>query len=389
MGTPVFFFFLLWSRKIRPIAAGILTGVTVVFFRVLLDRIHVSSFHFQDSFHSNYPVFFYYLVFAAFFSFFKINKLYERPFIIGLLGIVMETMANFAEILIRHFTNQMQISASTFPIIGGVAIIRSFFVLGFFNILILRETKLAKEQEQKRSEQILQLISNLYVEMFQLKKSSKNAEALTSTCYSLYRDLKQINVTEHAQTALKIAGELHEIKKDNQRIYAGLSKLLVKEKLADFMSIEEILSVIVHANKNYGEMLGKTIDYHVTISGDHPRYHTFILFSILNNFVANSVDAIDEKGKIVLSIKRASAFVQINVKDNGCGIPPKNFQYLFNPGFTTKFDQNGMASNGIGLSYIKNVIENSGGEIHLVHSTEAEGTMFEILLPVASLTEMG
>ena len=40
-----------------------------------------------------------------------------------------------------------------------------------------------------------------------------------------------------SQAMLKIAGELHEIKKDNQRIYAGLSKLMAKEKLDDFMNI--------------------------------------------------------------------------------------------------------------------------------------------------------
>ena len=139
--------------------AGFLTGSAVVLFRVFLDSLHADSFQFQNSFSSHFPVFFYYLVFASFFYLFKIKNLYSRPFIIGLLGIVIEIIANLAEISIRHFTNQMQITSSALLIIGGVAIIRSFFVLGFFNILILRETRLAEEQQRKRNEQILIIIS--------------------------------------------------------------------------------------------------------------------------------------------------------------------------------------------------------------------------------------
>lgn len=385
MGTPVFFFFLLWSRKVHPVIAGGLTGSAVVFFRLVLDKLQPGSFEFLDSFRSNFPSFFYYVVFAAFFNIFKLKKLYQRPLFIGLLGIVLEIAGNTAEIFVRHYMSQIPISFSTFLTIGGVAIIRSFFVLGFFNILLMRETKLAEEEKRKRAEQILLLISNLNVEMFQLKKSTKNAEELTSACYKLYRDLKEQNYQEPAQTMLKIAGELHEIKKDNQRIYAGLSKLMAKEKQVDFMGIERIISIIVHSNKNYVELLGKTIDFHVNITGEHQDYHTFTLFSLINNLVANAVEAIEKEGRIVITVERVDGMVKISTQDNGCGIPPKNKLYIFEPGFTTKFDHTGIASNGIGLSYIKNVIENLGGEIKLADSMGREGTTFEFQVPIASL----
>jgi two-component system sensor histidine kinase YcbA len=274
-------------------------------------------------------------------------------------------------------------------VVGGIAIIRSFFVLGFFNIFIIRETKLAEEQQKRLNEQILLIISNLYVEMVQLKKSMKNAEELTSVCYGLYRDLKELESNNHAQTALKIAGQMHEIKKDNQRIYAGLTKLMIKENLSDFMAIEEIIEVIVRSNKNYGDILGKSIDYQVNISGDHPYYRTIILFSLINNLVSNAVEAIFNKGLIELTVKRMDEMAIIIVNDNGSGISEKNKRFIFEPGFTTKFDQTGMASNGIGLSYIKNVIENIGGRLNLLDSAESNKTSFEIQLPVTSLTERG
>lgn len=389
LGTPVFFFILLWLRKIHPVIAGCLTGIAVVVFRIFLDSIQVNSFTIQNDFWLNFPVFFYYLTFASLFYIFKINSLNESPFLIGWYGVLLEIISSLVEISIRIYITHVRITVHTFFLIAGIAVIRSFFVLGFFNILILRETRLEKVHIQERTEQILLLISNLYVEMFQLKKSTMNAEELTSACYVLYRDLKKRENHEQAKVALKIAGDLHEIKKDNQRIYAGLSKLMIKENLDDFMNIEEVIDIIIRSNKNYGEMLGKTIHYQVNILGVHPQYLTFILFSLINNLVANAVEAIHMEGRIVLTVERIVDMVKIKINDNGCGISRKNKPFIFEPGFTTKFDQIGVASNGIGLSYINSVIENIGGELTLVDSTHTEGTTFEILLPVAGLTDKG
>ncbi|MGG3470271.1 sensor histidine kinase [Neobacillus pocheonensis] len=385
MSTTVFFFILLWSRKIHPVLAGLLTGSAVVCFRVILDKVQVGSFDFPDHF----PVFFYYTVFGLFFHVFKVKKLYHRPLLIGLVGMVLEIMGNVTEMTIRHFTTDMKMTTSGFLIIIGVAIIRSFFVLGFFNTILVRETRLAEEQQKKRTEEVLLLVSNLNVEMFQLEKSAKDAEKLTSACYAIYRDLKALNNQDQAQAMLKIAGELHEIKKDNQRIYAGLSKLMAKENLDDFMNIEEIISVATISNKNYSELLGKTIDFQVRISGEHPEYLTFILLSLINNLIANAVEAIHQEGQIVVTAEKVQDLVKITIKDNGKGISKKNKVYIFEPGFTTKFDQAGIASNGIGLSYTKSVIENLDGEINLIESSKEEGTTFEVQLPVVNVMKKG
>lgn len=387
LGTPLFFFILLWLRKIHPIPAGIVAGSAVVLFRMFLYSIQTDSLQLVEAFFLHIPVFFYYFVYASLFYIFKIYTFYERPFFIGLMGVVTEVIASMVEITIRAFTSHIPIALSTFLVIGGIAIIRSFFVLGFFNILILRETKLAEGQQRQRNEEILLLISNLYVEMIQLKKSAKNAEELTSTCYVLYRDLKAAQNNKEAKAALKIAGQMHEIKKDHQRIYAGLSKLMVKENLNEFMNINDIITIIISANKSYGEMLEKSIEYQVHISGHHQLYNTFILFSLVNNLVANSVEAIIKQGQIKLTVSKAGDTVEIIVSDNGSGISNKNKPFIFEPGFTTKFDDTGNPSNGIGLSHIKNVIETIGGEMELLETTGE--TIFGIQLPEASLTERG
>ncbi|WP_342429421.1 sensor histidine kinase [Neobacillus sp. FSL H8-0543] len=390
LGTPIFFFILLWLRKINPIISGLLAGTAVVLFRIFLSEIQADSIELSDALSLHFPVFFYYLVYSLLFYFCKIKSLYESPFYIGLLGVVIEVIASMAEISVRSISSHTAITFSTFMIIGGIAIFRSFFVLGFFNILILREAKLAEEQQRRMNEEILLLISNLYVESIQLKKSAKNAEELTSACYKLYRDLKGSSSNQQAESALRIAGEMHEIKKDSQRIYAGLSKLMAQDNLNDFMDIGEITATIISANKYYGEMLGKKINYQVQISEEQPHYHTFILFSLINNLVSNAVEAIIDHGEINLTVNRSNDMVIIKVSDNGSGISARNKPFIFEPGFTTKFDNTGIASNGIGLSHIKNVIEENGGIITLLDDpANTKRTTFEIQLPVRGLTQEG
>jgi two-component system, sensor histidine kinase YcbA len=60
LGTPVFFFILLWSRKVHPLIAGLLVGSAVVLFRILVINLHPYPVSLQDAFSLHFPVFFYY-----------------------------------------------------------------------------------------------------------------------------------------------------------------------------------------------------------------------------------------------------------------------------------------------------------------------------------------
>ncbi|MGJ7921931.1 sensor histidine kinase [Neobacillus sp. LXY-4] len=388
LGTPVFFFFLLWSRQINSVVSGFLVGISVVAFRVLLG-VYVGDMDFVDAFDTYFPVFFYYLVFAAMFHFLKVKQRIDQPLYIGLLGVFMEIVSTITEIGVRSIYTQMPMTIHSFLLISIIAIIRSFFVLGFFNLLVIREARLAEDAQRHRNEQMLVLISNLFVEMVQLNKTMKNTEQLTSIGYGLYRDLKESGNDVFAQTALKIAGEIHEIKKDNQRIYAGLSKMMAKEKLNDFMPISEIIHVVVTGNKRYAAHLNKNIEFNINIIGIHPAYNTFLLLSVVNNLVSNAVEAIDTKGEIDIEAQMDLDMLEVRVKDNGSGISPRNRPLIFTPGFTTKFDQIGNASNGIGLSYVKDMIEGLGGSIRLEELESCNKTVFTICLPIKKLTERG
>lgn len=105
---------------------------------------------------------------------------------------------------------------------------------------------------------MLLLISNLHEEAIYLKKTLKNAETVTVESYALYRDLLVDN-KEASLRALRIAGEIHEIKKDNQRIFAGLSKLISKESFRDYIDVMELIQLIVRINEKYVFLLKKIL----------------------------------------------------------------------------------------------------------------------------------
>lgn len=327
-------------------------------------------------------------MYGLFFYVFKTRQFYERPIIIVGIGMLIEIIASIIEVVARHYFLGYWFPASTFLMIGAIALFRSFLVLAFFNFFLLHEARITEKMQREKNEHTLLHVSNLFVEMVQLKKSMKNAENITKACYDLYRDLNK-EKNPLAKKALHVAGEIHEIKKEHQRIYSGLVKLKVKEQPTDLMSIEEIINIVVESNKGYAKLLGKSITIHATILGEHPRYHILIILSLLNNLIANSIEAIERTGTITLIVKRSGENAVFQIQDDGPGIPLDRQALVFEPGYTTKYDESGIASNGIGLSHIKEVIEHLGGEIQLISDQNKRRTTFFITLPVTTINNVG
>jgi signal transduction histidine kinase/ligand-binding sensor domain-containing protein len=81
---------------------------------------------------------------------------------------------------------------------------------------------------------------------------------------------------------------------------------------------------------------------------------------------------------VSLSTKRLGDRVELEVKDNGNGIPQKVIDKIFQPFFTTKPAGQG---TGLGLSLSYDIVRAHGGEI-TVDTREGEGTAFVLRLPV-------
>ncbi len=82
------------------------------------------------------------------------------------------------------------------------------------------------------------------------------------------------------------------------------------------------------------------------------------------------------KGKLEVELARSGNFIKILISDTGKGIPTKNFNRIFEPGFSTK-----KRGWGLGLSLAKRIIEDyHHGKIGIAYSEVGKGTTFEIKL---------
>jgi two-component system sporulation sensor kinase A len=93
------------------------------------------------------------------------------------------------------------------------------------------------------------------------------------------------------------------------------------------------------------------------------------------NLIKNSVQAMPDGGKLVVTTKETKDNVKIIFADTGVGISEENISKLFTPLFTTK-----AKGIGMGLAICKNIVEQHNGTIE-VKSKAGQGTTFTIKLP--------
>lgn len=100
-----------------------------------------------------------------------------------------------------------------------------------------------------------------------------------------------------------------------------------------------------------------------------------LLKQVLMNLVRNAIDAAPNRGTVMVSAREKNDSVEIQVIDNGSGIPDSHYNHIFKLGFTTK-----EGGSGIGLYSVQSIVEKLGGKISFTSQPD-EGTLFMIDLP--------
>jgi two-component system, NtrC family, sensor kinase len=147
-------------------------------------------------------------------------------------------------------------------------------------------------------------------------------------------------------------------------------------------NIDEILTILRHALKMKGIELSTDLDPGLPMIKADSRG----LQQVILNLISNAIHAMEPKGKGRLGVAtrrgRSSEWVDIEVSDTGCGIPPQFMEKIFDPFFTTKKVGEG---TGLGLSVSYGIVTKFGGTISCESSVGADnpskaGTTFVISL---------
>ncbi|MBU0463220.1 MAG: GHKL domain-containing protein [Proteobacteria bacterium] len=102
------------------------------------------------------------------------------------------------------------------------------------------------------------------------------------------------------------------------------------------------------------------------------------LEQVFLNVMNNSIEAMENKGKLIIKTKQVENEILIIISDNGTGISRGNLLKVFDPFFTTKDANKG---TGLGLSICHGIIEQHGGTITLMNNKRG-GVDTIIKLPV-------
>ena len=96
------------------------------------------------------------------------------------------------------------------------------------------------------------------------------------------------------------------------------------------------------------------------------------------NLLSNAFHAIGDKGDVWIRTRAADGVVQVEIQDNGHGIPRENLKRIFEPFFTTKAVGQG---TGLGLSISYGIVEQHHGRI-FVANAPGGGSIFTVRLPI-------
>jgi signal transduction histidine kinase len=101
------------------------------------------------------------------------------------------------------------------------------------------------------------------------------------------------------------------------------------------------------------------------------------IIQVWTNLIHNSIQAMDNNGRLYIKVENKKDVVLVSFHDNGSGIPDEIKDKVFDAFFTTK---DAGVGSGMGLSIVKEIVENHKGKIY-VDSKIGEGTTIFVELP--------
>lgn len=372
-GVVAFSLVLLLIDDFNELKLSIYTSLSILLLRFLIEYFS-TEIELLDILSTNSPSSIYYILYGIMAYLFNLRRNRDNSYLTVVLLFSIDVLCNLTEASIRNNLN-----STLFKFIIIIGFIRSIASYGIFILIENQKNIIRKKEHQKRYIQLNTLVSNIQAEMFYLKKSTSDIEKVMNKSYSLYENNKSNNLI--SDSALDIAREVHEIKKDYYRVLDGFESFLKEFEKNESMSFKDIAFIIEGNSKRYIEEKNKNIKLSISINDDLYIKKYYSIFTILNNLIVNSIDAIESSGHIRIVQHVAGNYIKISVFDDGKGIDKDLIPYIFNPGFTTKYDdKTGNSSTGIGLSHVKNIIEEIHGDIKV--KSNSKETEFEILMPI-------
>ncbi|MGL4630487.1 MAG: sensor histidine kinase [Leadbetterella sp.] len=178
------------------------------------------------------------------------------------------------------------------------------------------------------------------------------------------------------------------VQDENKRLASHVEKVL---NMARFdkgdikLNLESLeLMQIINAALDHLKLQIESVNAAITIQASHTIYYVLgdkvHLTNIIFNLVENALKYSKDKPEIEISVESSGEYVKLVIADNGIGIQEDHVSKIFDKFYRVPTGNlHNTKGYGLGLSYVKNMIELHKGKIS-VSSKKGLGTQFTILL---------
>lgn len=240
-------------------------------------------------------------------------------------------------------------------------------------------------------------LKNIYNQVYQIEKLASLGKLSATVAHELNNPLAGIlTLSKLITKRLKAADK----EKKSGEILEYLE--LISNEAARCGQIVKDLLIFSHTEPDEfaNENLLKIIDNSVTVINHHLEMNGIDLIkeypdesiSVYCNaskiqqafmsMMINSIEAMTNKGKIIINLTTDNNSAIIRIIDEGAGISEKDLPYIYEPFYSTKEASSG---TGLGLAVAYGIITKHDGKIE-VEKTSHEGTTFKIVLPLNKQT---
>lgn len=114
----------------------------------------------------------------------------------------------------------------------------------------------------------------------------------------------------------------------------------------------------------------------IVVFADYSR-----ILQVMQNLVSNAIKYNKERGNVTIHLKEHDETIQIDILDNGIGIPKKDVNNIFNRFYRVDISRSKKSGGtGLGLAIVKHLLDSHNSKIE-VKSTLGKGTTFTFTLP--------
>ncbi|WP_053218639.1 sensor histidine kinase [Virgibacillus senegalensis] len=250
---------------------------------------------------------------------------------------------------------------------------------------------------------LISVIFTLLVHLFDMQ---------ITTLKKFQKQEKELKETRFALTESKVYEEIHTLVHDLKTplvtVRGLISLIAMKYEKSNDIKLKDYLTRVDHSIEKMNEMISEILHENIKKEIEVDEFLRYVISHLslddqkiylnmkvqenlpniyinkirfaraIANLLENAIISFEGKaGFINVDVKQVNDTIRFQIRDNGPGIKEELMQEIWKEGFSTK------NSSGIGLSFVKRVVENHHGTI-FVSSTAGSHTQMDIYLPVSS-----